>query len=79
MTVVYKILTLLKHLRKCFWRILQERQKGDIDWPQTPEELLSRKDPGSLPEIYNATFFPIDKSASINQYGYATTTHIKAL
>ena len=79
MTVVYKILTLLKHLRKCFWRILQERQKGDIDWPQTPEELLSRKDPGSLPEIYNAIFFSIDKSASINQYGYATTTRIKAL
>ena len=44
----------------------------------TPEELLSRIDTGPLPEIYNATYFSIYQSASTNQYGSATTSHIEA-
>ena len=59
MTVVYEILTSLKHLGECFWRKVQGRQKGDITWPLNPEELLSRVDTGPLPEIYNATYFSI--------------------
>ena len=59
-------------------RKLQKRQKGDITWPLTPEELFSRKDMGPLPEIYHAIYFSIYESASFNQYGYATTSHVKA-
>ena len=59
-------------------RKLQERQKGDITWPLTTEQLLSRIDTGPLPEIYNSIYFSIYESASINQYGYATASHIKA-
>ena len=59
-------------------RKLQERQKGDITWPLTTEELLSRIDTGPLLEIYNAIYFSIYKTATINQYGYATTSYIKA-
>ena len=53
-------------------RKLQERQKGDITWPLTPEELLSRIDKGPLPEKCNAIYFSIYETVSINQYGYAT-------
>ena len=77
MIVVYEILTSLKHLGECFWTKLQGRQKGDITWPLNPEELLPRVDTGPLQEIYNATYFSIKKIASINQYGYATTSHIE--
>ena len=59
-------------------RKLLERQKDDITWPLTPEELLSRLDTGPLPEIDNAIYFSIYQSTSINQYRYATTSHIKA-
>ena len=58
-------------------RKLQERQKNDINWPLTPEE-LSRLGTGPLPEIHNAIYFSIYQSASFNQYKYATTSHINA-
>ena len=68
-------------LNKAFGRMLrrnlQEKQKRDITWPLTPEELLSRINAGPLPAIYNAIYFPIYQSRSINQYEYATS-HIKA-
>ena len=69
---------LTEALGKMFRRKLQERQKGDITWPLTPEELLSRIDSPSLLKIYNATYFSIYESASINQNGLATTSHIEA-
>ena len=59
-------------------RKLQDRQKDDITWPLTPEELLSRLDTGPLSEIHKAIYFSIYQSASIDQYRYATTPHIKA-
>ena len=69
-------------ITKAFGRMLRrklnERQKSDVSWPLTPEELLSRIDTGPLPEIYNAIYFSIYESGSINQYGYASTSHIKA-
>ena len=69
---------LTKAFRRMLRRKLQERQKGDITWPLTPEELLSRINAEPLPETYNAIYFSIHESGSINQYGYATTSHIKA-
>ena len=68
---------LTKAFARMLRRKLQERQKGDIIWPLTPEELLSRINAGPSPEAYNAIYFSIYKSGSINQYGYATTSHIK--
>ena len=69
-------------LTKAFVRMLrrklQERQKGDITWPQTPEELRSRIDQGPLPEKCNVIYFSIYESVSINQYGYAAN-FIKSL
>ena len=59
-------------------RKLQERQKDDITWPLTAEELPSRLDSGPLPEIHNAIYFSIYQSTSINLHRYATTSHIKA-
>ena len=59
-------------------RKLLERQKDDITWPLTPEELLSKLDTGPLTEIQIAIYFSIYKSTSINQCRYATTSHIKA-
>ena len=58
-------------------RKLKERQKNDINWPLTPEE-LSRLGTGPLPEIHNAIYFSVYQSASFNQYRYATTSHINA-
>ena len=57
---------------------LQERWKGDITWPLTPEELLSGIDVGTLPEIYSTIYFSIYESASISRCRHATTSHIKA-
>ena len=69
-------------LTKAFGRMLRrkllERRKGDVTWPLTPEELLSRIDAGPLSEIYNAIYLLIYESASINQCGYAATSHVKA-
>ena len=47
-------------------RKLQERQRGDITWPLTPEESLSRIDTGHWQEIHSAIHFSIYEFASIN-------------
>ena len=60
---------LTKASKRVFSRKLQERQKCDITWPLTSEERLSIIDSEPLPEIYNAIYFSIYQSASINQYG----------
>ena len=45
-------------LTRAFGRMLmrkiQERQKGDLTWPMTPEKFISRIDTGHLPETHNA-------------------------
>lgn len=46
-------------------------------WPQ--KNVFSKTDTGPLPEIYHAFYFSIYESASINQYGNATTSQIKAI
>ena len=66
---------LTKAFRKMLRKKLKERQKEDITFPLTPEELFSRLDTGPLPEIHNAIYFSI---SNLHQYGYATTSHIKA-
>ena len=68
---------LTKSPRRMLRRKLQEKPKSDITGTLTQEELLSRIDNGPLAEIYNAIYFSIYQSASINQYRYATKSHIK--
>ena len=55
----YSIATLHGWVIGRILRKLQEKQKGDINWPVTPEKLLSRMATGPLPEIYNAIYFSI--------------------
>lgn len=58
------------NLTRAFGRMLmrkiQERQNGDLTWQLISEKRLSRIDTGHLPEIYNAVYFSIYKSASTN-------------
>ena len=60
---------LTKASKRVLSRKLQERKKCNITWPLTSEERLSTIDSAPLPEIYNAIYFSIYQSASINQYG----------
>ena len=54
------------------------KKKGNITWPLTSEEFHYRICNRPLSDIYNVICFSIYESSSINQYEYATTSHIKA-
>eukprot|EP00794_Sanderia_malayensis_P017244 gene17244-18963_t len=69
------------HVR-AFGRMIREKimlkQKQRYDFPLTSEEFIKSLDEGPLPELYNAIFYSMHDSATINEYGYAATSRVKA-
>eukprot|EP00794_Sanderia_malayensis_P016277 gene16277-17916_t len=69
------------HVR-AFGRMIREKiklkQKQRYDFPLTSEEFIKSLDEGPLPELYNAIFYSMHDSATINEYGYAVTSRVKA-
>eukprot|EP00794_Sanderia_malayensis_P012974 gene12974-14308_t len=65
-----------------FGRMIREKimlkQKQRYDFPLTSEEFIKSLDEGPLPELYNAIFYSMHDSATINEYGYAATSRVKA-
>eukprot|EP00794_Sanderia_malayensis_P016364 gene16362-18007_t len=69
------------HVR-AFGRMIREKiklkQKQRYDFPLTSEEFIKSLDEGPLPKLYNAIFYSMHDSATINEYGYAVTSRVKA-
>ncbi len=54
------------------------KQKHKCNFPLTSEDFIKSLDEGPLPELYNTIFYSKHDRATINEYGYAVTSRVKA-